>query len=271
VFLLDAYDIEPGSYTPKIMTMLDFNLWTFNSRIFPGIDSMNVRQGDRVRVRIGNLTMTNHPMHIHGHEFQITGTDGGPTPKSARWHEVTADIGVGQLRQLEFIPDIERGTVMKHKIVALAVLAALSLGTHAHEGATHASKSGAVRKEQTDWGIAGDAKAAKRTIQVVMSDDMRFTPNLIEVKKGETVRIVVSNRGQMLHEFVLGSKKELEEHAALMFKFPNMEHDEPYMVHVPPGRSGEMIWTFNRAGEFDFACLVAGHYQAGMVGKVKVS
>jgi manganese oxidase len=107
VFLLNAYDIEPGSYTPKIMTMLDFNLWAFNSRIFPGIDSMNVRQGDRVRIRIGNLTMTNHPIHIHGHEFQITGTDGGPTPKSARWHEVTADVAVGQMRQIEFVADAE--------------------------------------------------------------------------------------------------------------------------------------------------------------------
>jgi FtsP/CotA-like multicopper oxidase with cupredoxin domain len=103
VFLLNAYDIEPGSYTPKIMTMLDFNLWTFNSRIFPGIDSMNVRKGDRVRIRVGNLTMTNHPLHIHGHEFLITGTDGGPTPKSSRWHEVTTDVGVGQMRQLEFV------------------------------------------------------------------------------------------------------------------------------------------------------------------------
>jgi manganese oxidase len=107
VFLLNAYDIEPGSYTPKIMTMLDFNLWTFNSRIFPGIDSMNVRKGDRVRIRVGNLTMTNHPLHIHGHEFLVTGTDGGPTPKSTRWHEVTTDIGVGQMRQLEFVADEE--------------------------------------------------------------------------------------------------------------------------------------------------------------------
>jgi FtsP/CotA-like multicopper oxidase with cupredoxin domain len=106
-FLLSAYDIDPGSYTPRIMTMLDFNLWTFNSRVFPGIDSLNVRQGDRVRLRIGNLTMTNHPMHIHGHEFTITGTDGGPTPRSTRWQEVTTDIGVGQMRQLEFIADAE--------------------------------------------------------------------------------------------------------------------------------------------------------------------
>ena len=107
VFLLNAYDIEPGAYTPRIMTMLDFNLFTFNSRIFPGIDSLNVRKGDKVRIRVGNLTMTNHPIHLHGHEFQVTGTDGGPTPPAARWPEVTTDVAVGQMRQLEFVADEE--------------------------------------------------------------------------------------------------------------------------------------------------------------------
>jgi FtsP/CotA-like multicopper oxidase with cupredoxin domain len=107
VFLLGAYDIEPGSATPKVMTMLDFNLWAWNSRIFPGIDSLNVRQGDKVRIRMGNLTMTNHPMHLHGHEFEVTGTDGGPTPKAARWPEVTTDVAVGQMRQIEFVADEE--------------------------------------------------------------------------------------------------------------------------------------------------------------------
>ena len=107
VFLLNAYDIEPGAYTPKIMTMLEFNLWSWNSRIFPGIDSLNVRKGDKVRIRAGNLTMTNHPLHIHGHEFMVTGTDGGPTPKAARWPEVTTDVAVGQMRQFEFVADEE--------------------------------------------------------------------------------------------------------------------------------------------------------------------
>ena len=106
-FLLNAYDIDPGSYTPKIMTMLDFNLWTWNSRAFPGIDPLIVRKNDKVRIRIGNLTMTNHPMHLHGHEFLVTGTDGGPTPKSTRKYEVTEDIAVGQMRQLEFLADEE--------------------------------------------------------------------------------------------------------------------------------------------------------------------
>jgi manganese oxidase len=105
VFLLNAYDIDPGAYTPKIMTMTDFNLWTWNSRVYPGIDSLNVRLNDKVRIRFGNLTMTNHPIHLHGHEFVITGTDGGPTPKSTRWHEVTTDVAVGQMRQIEFLAD----------------------------------------------------------------------------------------------------------------------------------------------------------------------
>jgi hypothetical protein len=105
VFLLNAYDVEPGSATPKTSTMLDFNLWTWNSRVFPGIDSLNVRLGDKVRIRMGNLTMTNHPIHLHGHEFQVTGTDGGPTPKAVRQYEVTTDIAVGQMRQIEFVAD----------------------------------------------------------------------------------------------------------------------------------------------------------------------
>jgi len=103
IFLLNAYDIDPGSYTPKVNTMLDFNLWTFNSRVFPGIDPIVVRKNDRVRIRVGNLTMTNHPIHLHGHEFQVTGTDGGWVPASARWPEVTTDIAVGQMRAIEFI------------------------------------------------------------------------------------------------------------------------------------------------------------------------
>jgi FtsP/CotA-like multicopper oxidase with cupredoxin domain len=105
VFLLNAYDIEPGSYTPKVNEMTDFNIWTFNSRVFPGIDTMNVRQGDRVRIRAGNLTMTNHPIHLHGHEFEVTGTDGGWTRPESRWPEVTTDIAVGQMRAIEFVAD----------------------------------------------------------------------------------------------------------------------------------------------------------------------
>jgi manganese oxidase len=103
VFLLSSYDIEPGSYTPRIAEMLNFNLWAFNSRVFPGTDPLVVRKNDRVRIRVGNLTMTNHPIHLHGHEFEVTGTDGGWVPKTARWPEVTTDIAVGQMRAIEFV------------------------------------------------------------------------------------------------------------------------------------------------------------------------
>ena len=81
----------------------------------------------------------------------------------------------------------------------------------------------------------------------------------------------MKNEGKQSHELVLGTKSELDEHAALMLKFPDMEHDEPYMAHVAAGKTGEIIWNFNKAGEFDFACLIAGHYQAGMVGKIVVA
>jgi len=106
-FLLNAFDIDPGAASPKISTMTDFNLWCWNSRVFPGIDTLNVRQHDKVRIRVGNLTMTNHPIHLHGHEFTVTGTDGGAVPRTARWPEVTTDIAVGQMRQIEFVASAE--------------------------------------------------------------------------------------------------------------------------------------------------------------------
>ncbi len=164
---------------------------------------------------------------------------------------------------------------MKHthlllKTAALLVALGLSAAALAHGDAAH-KKTGPVRKDQKDWGIAGDARSVQRTVQVGMGDNMRFTPATLTVRRGETVRFVVRNDGKQLHEFVLGTKKELDAHAALMLKFPDMEHDEPYMAHVPPGKTAEIIWTFNRPGDFDFACLIAGHYQAGMVGKITVS
>ena len=102
VFLLATYEITPGSYVPRIMQMTDFTHWTFNSRVFPGIDHLAVRKGDRVRVRVGNLTMTNHPIHMHGYDFKVTCTDGGWVPESARWPETTIDVPVGAMRAYEF-------------------------------------------------------------------------------------------------------------------------------------------------------------------------
>ena len=157
------------------------------------------------------------------------------------------------------------------RIILTASLGLASSLAAAHGPAEHAKAAAPVKMEQKAWGIAGTAKAVTRTIEITMTDNMRFSPSLIEVKQGDTIKLVHLNKGQTMHEFVLGTKKELDEHAALMKKFPNMEHDEPYMAHVGPNKAGQIIWTFNKPGEFDFACLLPGHYEAGMVGKVKVA
>ncbi len=160
---------------------------------------------------------------------------------------------------------------MKKRNFTLAI-ALLPLATpHALAHGDAHKKPAAVKKVQKPWGIAGDARAVRRTIEIAMTDAMRFAPDRLTVRQGETVRFAIRNNGKMLHELVIGTKQELDEHAALMVKFPNMEHDEPYMAHVDPGKIGQIVWHFNRAGEFDFACLIAGHYQAGMVGKITVT
>lgn len=156
------------------------------------------------------------------------------------------------------------------KTLLLAAALATSGLALAHTDQPHDKKAGTVKKEQKDWGIAGAAKAATRTIEIGMADNMRFKPDKIEVRQGDTVKFVVKNSGKAMHEFVIGTKAENDRHAEMMIKFPTMEHDEPYMAHVGPGKSGEIVWNFNRAGDFDFACLIAGHYQAGMIGKIKV-
>lgn len=154
-------------------------------------------------------------------------------------------------------------------VIVTSASTAIAHGTKAkddgHDMATE------VVKEQKPWGIAGDADQVSRTIDVAMLDSMRFTPEMLTIKQGETIRFVARNDGQVLHEFVLGTTETNDEHAQMMIKFPGMEHDEPYMAHVNGGQSGEIIWTFNRAGTFDFACLIAGHYQAGMRGAITVT
>ena len=153
-------------------------------------------------------------------------------------------------------------------LVSLTLFVASPAWAHGEEA--HAKKTGPVVKEQKAWGIAGDARAVRRTIAIAMSDNMRFTPASIEVNQGDTVRLTLTNTGKVMHELVIGTQQELSEHAALMKRFPNMEHEEPYMAHVAPGKTGEIIWTFNRPGDFDFACLLPGHFEAGMVGKILV-
>ena len=120
------------------------------------------------------------------------------------------------------------------------------------------------------FGRAGDPAKVSRTVEIDASDAMRYTPSRITVKRGETVRFVVHNRGGVAHELVLGSLAELQEHAALMRKFPNMEHDEPNQARVAAGESREIVWQFTRAGEVRFACLVPGHMESGMRGRIRV-
>ncbi|GAA3977247.1 cupredoxin family protein [Allohahella marinimesophila] len=140
----------------------------------------------------------------------------------------------------------------------------------AHGDKHKAEASGPVDKTQQIWGMAADPGKSDKTITMALSDNMRFSPSTVTVQEGDTVTFKLKNDGAIMHEFVLGTKETLEEHAALMVKFPGMEHSEPYMAHVPPGETREVNWTFNKPGEFDFACLIAGHYQAGMVGTVTV-
>lgn len=155
------------------------------------------------------------------------------------------------------------------KFIAALAIAASATAAFGHENAHHGAR-GPVVKEQKEWGIAGDAKNVRRTITVRMTDDMRFAPSAITVQEGETVRLSAQNKGKVLHEIVIGTKAELAQHAEMMKKFPAMEHDEPYMAHVRAGGQGDVVWQFNRAGSFDFACLIPSHFEAGMTGTISV-
>ena len=156
------------------------------------------------------------------------------------------------------------------KLIAACALLAATSASFGHGNSAHHSAPSPTLKEQKAWGIAGDAKAVQRTITLRMTDDMRFAPHKIEVREGETVRLRAENRGKVLHEIVLGTKADLDAHAEMMARHPGMEHDEPHMAHVAAGQRGDIVWTFNRPGTFDFACLIAGHYQAGMTGTITV-
>jgi uncharacterized cupredoxin-like copper-binding protein len=151
------------------------------------------------------------------------------------------------------------------------VLASASVFAHGDKHAAEGKKGPkTISTEEKDFGREGDPKRATRTVRVDMSDKMRFSPASLTIKQGETVKFVVKNSGKVMHEMVLGTTKELKEHAEMMRKHPTMEHDEPYMAHVAPGKTETMVWQFTKAGEFQFGCLVPGHFEAGMVGKIAV-
>ncbi|MES2299422.1 MAG: copper-binding protein [Pseudomonadota bacterium] len=155
-------------------------------------------------------------------------------------------------------------TILK---LAAAVLILSSNHVLAHDGDDHKKPAG----HAAELGKPGNPAKVSRTVKVAMDDSMRFTPATIPVKRGETIKFVVTNNGKLKHEMVLGSIKELKDHAALMLKFPEMEHSDPNQVSVDSGKTGELIWQFTKSGAFDFACLQPGHFEAGMVGKVAVA
>lgn len=170
-------------------------------------------------------------------------------------------------------PCAPRGTscdtaaVLKPLLTVIALLPGVAVAHGSGHGTAPIDYS---RVEETAFGRAADPKRAVRSVRIDMSDAMRFAPDAIDVKRGERVRFVVTNSGKVMHELVLGTFDELRKHGELMKKFPNMVHDEPHMVHVAPGGHGEIGWQFTRAGEFFYGCLIPGHFDAGMIGRIRV-
>lgn len=156
-----------------------------------------------------------------------------------------------------------------HRLAILTAATLAGSSALAHGTATHADGPNLEMVEKA-FGRTGDPKKVTRTIRIGAHDTMRYSPSQITVRQGETIRFVVANRGEVFHETVLGTIDELKEHAEWMKKHPTMEHDAPYMVHLPPGKKGEMVWQFTEVGEFYFACLIPRHFEAGMVGSIKV-
>ncbi|AKJ30709.1 cupredoxin domain-containing protein [Caldimonas brevitalea] len=154
---------------------------------------------------------------------------------------------------------------------SIAVTLALALAASASwAGDSHAGGHG-HGSETSPIGAPGVAAKVTRTVTVDMTDGMRFSPSSISVKQGETIRFKVKNSGQLKHEFVLGTEQDLQEHYQLMIKNPEMEHEEPNMVTLAGGKTGELIWHFTQSGTVHFGCLQPGHWDAGMKGAVTVA
>ena len=155
---------------------------------------------------------------------------------------------------------------------AAVAIATLPLTAQAHDAGVHAKvRTAAISTQEHAFGMEGDPQKAHRTVSVSMDDTMHYSHEEIRVKRGETVTFVISNKGKLLHELVIGSEDELKKHAEIMRKNPGMEHEEPYMAHVQPGGTERITWTFTKPGTFMFGCLVAGHFEAGMKGTIVVA
>jgi uncharacterized cupredoxin-like copper-binding protein len=161
---------------------------------------------------------------------------------------------------------------MKRNVMAAFIVAMAAAGTAwSHGDAGKAKdKPRAISVEEHAFGRQGDPKKVTRSVRIDMADTMRYSPAEIVVKRGDTIRFEVKNAGKTMHEMVIGTMKALKEHAELMRKHPGMEHDEPYMAHVAPGKRERIVWQFTKAGEFYYGCLIPGHFEAGMIGRVIV-
>ena len=162
---------------------------------------------------------------------------------------------------------------MKRLIIVCTLVMSLAFtaGAQGHADENHGKrKNRFAGGHAADLGTPGDPNNVTRSVEVEMTDAMRFRPDSIDVKRGETIRFIVRNTGMLRHEMVLGTIEEMREHAERMRKSPGMKHADPNQVSVEPGRTGELIWRFTRDGTFDFACLEPGHFEAGMIGKIVV-
>ena len=160
---------------------------------------------------------------------------------------------------------------MRTFVAALSVGAFALLALPAYAAGSHSGG----HDDEMAIGKPGEAANVARTIEVVMSENddgaMLFSPSAIQVKAGETVRFKIVNEGETEHEFVMDSMDEIQEHKALMEKFPEMEHADANAIRLEPDNSGEIIWSFTKPGSFEFACLIPGHYEMGMHGPLTVS
>lgn len=158
-------------------------------------------------------------------------------------------------------------TLTQFKISFVGLIWLLAAGQSQASG----QHTGAHEHNDAAVGKPGLASSVNRTVAVDTNDNMRFEPDKLQVRQGETIRFVITNSGKLRHEFVLGTRHALKEHYALMMKNPEMEHSEPNMLTLAGGQTGELIWQFSKAGKLEFACLQAGHYDAGMKGNIVIS
>jgi manganese oxidase len=246
VFITNAFLIDPGTSLPKVAEMTDFNMWTWNSRVFPGIDSLPVRLGDRVRVRMGNLSMDNHPIHLHGHSFAVTCTDGGWVPESARWPETTTDVPVGAVRAFEVVADAP-GDWALHCHRSHHTMNAMGHNTRNFIGTNQKALTKAIRNVVPDYVPMGSAGMAEMgAMEMPMPDNTlpmmtgfgQFGP----MEMGGMFTVMKTREGMAANDFTdPGFYKHPEGSVAYEFKEPT--NDPPRHSDISSPRSPATEFT----------------------------